>query len=371
MRMRLYFLSSLLLLTVFLGRVQSQEDAIVVQGNPPLTQSMVAKTLILLDWSLDIRLSDEQKMQIAQAVIGYWKANNRAEINNTLEAVKLVDGLRQASPAERDKAKEIIQAEILKGLRSETNDEISRMVLKVFEATRSGDLRGDRPIKDSATVLMNNRRVGLDGFTGIYVGTRNFSSSMSAVQLDYVTFLPSGHVYWTLPAEGLLYFEPRVAQRVNPDEWGTYEVLGREIRVSVGTNLRYIFVKEGDQLKLQPHSGSSSVRTYSPLATGDGLKLHGRYRRSATEPTITFSKDGSFRDDGIFRNFGTMGRADGTTYQDDGRAGTGTYLIDQNTLELRYVDGRVKRFAFTALPADLLQQPLKIFRINYETFQIE
>ena len=367
MRTRIYLLSSLLLFTLMLGKAQAQEDPIVVQGSPPLTQSMIAKTLILLDWSLDIRLSDEQKTQIAQAVIGYWKTNNRAEISSTLEAVKLVDGLRQASPAERDKAKEIIQAEMLKGLRSDTNDEISQMVLKVFEATHPGSLSGppqmDTPIK-------SNQRVGVDGFTGIYVGTRNFSSSMSSVQLDYITFLPSGHVYWTLPAEGLLYFDPRVAQRVNPDEWGTYEFHGREIRVSVSNNLRYVFVKEGNQLKLQPHSGSSSVRTYSPLATGDGLKLQGRYCRSTTEPAITFSPDGNFRDEGIFRNFGTIGRADGTTYQDDGRGGTGTYHISQNTLELRYMDGRAKRFAFTVMPENL-QQPVKSFRINYETFHIE
>ena len=368
MTTRLYLLSGLLLFNLFLGTAQAQEDPIVVHGNPPLTQSMVAKTLILLDWSLDIRLSDEQKTQIAQAVIGYWRTNNRAEIDNTLEAVKLVDGLKQASAAERDKAKEIIQAEILKGLRSDTNDEISQMVLKVFEATRSGNSSGPQQMN---TAIKGNQRVGMDGFTGIYVGTRNFSSSMSSVQLDYVTFLPSGHVYWTLPAEGLLYFEPRVAQRVHPDEWGTYEVVGREVRVSVGNNLRYVFVREGTVLKLQPHSGSSSVRTYSPLATGDGLKLQGRFRRSDTEPAITFSKDGSFRDDGIFRNFGTIGRADGTTYQDDGRAGTGTYLIGQNTLELRYADGRVKRFAFTLLPQDVLQQPVRSFRINYETFHIE
>ena len=368
MATRLYLLSGLLLFTLFLGKAQAQEDSIVVQGNPPLTQSIVAKTLILLDWSLDIRLSDEQKTQIAQAVIAYWKTNNRVEINNTLEAVKVVDGLRLASPEERDKAKEIIQAEILKGLRSDTNDEISRMVLKVFEATHSGNSSGPQQMN---TAVKSNQRVGLDGFTGIYVGTRNFSSSMSSVQLDYVTFLPSGHVYWTLPAEGLLYFERRVAQKVHPDEWGTYEVVGREVRVSVGSNLRFVFVREGNQLTLQPHSGSSSVRTYSPLATGDGLKLQGRYRRSATEPAITFSQDGSFRDDGIFRNFGTIGRADGTTYQDDGRDGTGTYLIGQNTLELRYADGRVKRFAFTLLPTDLLEQPVRTFRINYETFHIE
>ena len=371
MRMRLCILSSLLIFTLGFagGSVHSQEDVVIVEGNPPLTQSMVVKTLTLLEWSLDIRLSDEQRAKIARSIIGYWKTNNRTEISNTLEAVKLVDGLSRANQAEQDKAKDIIQAEMLKGLRSDTNDEISQMVLQVYEASRSSRSL-NRPQMGDPDALKSNRRVGADGFTGIYVGTRNFSSSMSSVQLDYVTFLPGGQVYWTLPAEGLRYFDPRLAQRVHPDEWGTYEVLGREIRVSVGNNLRYVFVKEDNHLKLQPHSGSSSVRTYSRLATGDGLKLQGSYRRSETEPAITFSKDGDFRDDGIFRNFGTIGRADGTTYQDDGRGGAGTYLIEQNTLELRYADGRVKRFAFTGLPGDLTQEPVRSFRINYETFHL-
>ena len=174
MKTRLYLLSGLLFFTLFLGTTQAQEDPIIVQGNPPLTQSMVAKTLILLDWSLDIRLSDEQKMQIAQAVIGYWKTNNREEMNNTLEAVKVVDGLRQASPEERARAKEIIQAEILKGLRSDTNDEISQMVLKVFETTHSGNLSGPAQVNNPAAAATKNQRVGLDGFTGIHVARAIF-----------------------------------------------------------------------------------------------------------------------------------------------------------------------------------------------------
>lgn len=364
MRTRRYFLSSLLLLTLLVGlasaRVNFQQDAVIVPGDPPLTESMVTKTLTLLEWSLDIRFSEEQRMKIARSMIASWKSNNRTEIKDTVEAVKVVDGLRNVSEAEQSKAKEIIQAEMLSSLRADTSDEISQMVLQVYESTRSRSAQ----MGNSATARNSNQSVGADGFTGIYVGTRNFASAMSSVQLDYVTFLPNGHVYWTLPAEGLRYFDPRVAQRVNPDEWGTYEILGSQVRVSIGNNLRYAFVREGKQLKLQPHSGSTSVRTYSPLATGDGLKLQGSYSRSDTDPVITFSRDGNFRDEGIFRNFGTIGRADGTTYQDDGRGGTGNYLISQNTLELRYTDGRVKRFAFTALPEDLLRQPVIRFRIN-------
>src|SRR5687767_14110743 len=87
MRMRFHVLSSLLLFTLFFGfaggRVHSQQDVTIVEGEPPLTQSMVARTLILLEWSLDIRLSDEQRAQIARSIIGYWKTNNRTEISNT------------------------------------------------------------------------------------------------------------------------------------------------------------------------------------------------------------------------------------------------------------------------------------------------
>src|SRR5687768_611256 len=105
--MRFYVLSSLLLFTFFFGfasgRGLSQQDVTIVERNPPLTQSMVVKTLTLLEWSLDIRLSDEQRAKIARSIIGYWKTNNRTEISNTLETVKLVDGLSRANQAEQDK----------------------------------------------------------------------------------------------------------------------------------------------------------------------------------------------------------------------------------------------------------------------------
>jgi hypothetical protein len=52
-----------------------------------------------------------------------------------------------------------------------------------------------------------------------------------------------------------------------------------------------------------------------------------------------------------------MARPNRTIYQDDGRGGSGTYLIEQNTLELRYSDGRFKRFPFIAFPENLAKKP--------------
>lgn len=343
------------------------QDAVLAPGSPPLTASMLAKTMMLFEWSLDIKFSDDQKSTIGQVMIGYWRNDNRAEIESTLEIVKVVDGLLRESEENRARAKPAIRAEIMKGLRNDPNDAVSRVIIEAYEA-------------HSATTARPNERsggpgarevTGGKGLSGIYVGTRNFTSSINSVQLDYVTFLPDGHVYWTLPAEGLLYFDDKVAKQTHPDDWGTYNVIGREIHVSVANNLRYVFLNEGGQLKLQPHSGSSSVRTYSPLSTADGLKLQGTYRRSSSDAGLSFSVDGRFQDGGFARNFGTIAKPNGDTYQDDGRPGTGTYQIAQNTLELRYSDGRVKRFAFTALPEQLRSQPIRTFKINYETFELD
>ena len=107
--------------------------------------------------------------------------------------------------------------------------------------------------------------------------------------------------------------------------------------------------------------------SFRPVPSADGLRLEGNYRRDPSEPTITFTRDGSFRDGGIFRYFGTMQRPNGTVYQDDGVGGTGTYLIEQNTLELRYSDGRIKRFPFIAFPENLAKKPaIDSFILRYE-----
>ena len=351
-------------------RATSQNrDAVLAPGSPPLTASMLSKTIMLFEWSLEIKFSESQKTTIGQVMIEYWRHDNRAEIESTLEIVKVVDGLLRESEENRAQAKPVLRAEIMKSLRNDPNDEISRVVIEAYEAAHSTTTA--RPNEAGSGGLVTKPVTGSKGLSGIYVGTRNFSSSISSVQLDYVTFLPDGHVYWTLPAEGLLYFDDKIAKETHPDDWGTYNVVGREIHVSVAKNLQYVFLKEGEQLKLQPHSGSSAVRTYTALSTADGLKLQGTYRRSSSDAAISFWLDGRFQDGGFAGNFGTIAKPNGDTYEDDGRPGTGTYRLAQNTLELRYSDGRVKRFAFTALPEQLRSQPIRTFKINYESFELD
>jgi hypothetical protein len=365
MKMHAYYLSCLFLFAFSFGiaatAAYSQEDAVIAQGNPPLTQSMFAKTIVLLEWSLDIKFSEAQKAKVAKAMIGYWKANNRAEMDNAVEIAKVVDGLMQAPAEDRNKAKEVIRAKILQGLRNEPDDEISRLVIEAYEAVQSGNSKTTQQSNSSpTTTTWNKQRVGADGFTGIYRMVRpkaiNVNSTMpgSGYTIEYITFLPDGYVFWRLPSEGLLYFDPQIAQRAYPNDWGTYEVKNGEIHVMRGPDRRkYVITRSGERLNNPASLGKGSFR---PVPPADRLRLEGTYRWSENTPAITFTKDGNFRDEGFYTQPDSVS-PDGTFYKRDTRGGSGTYVIEQNTLELRYSDGRVKRFPFIVFQEQLAQAP--------------
>ena len=338
------------------------EDVVLVQGNPPLTQLTVGKSIVLLEWALNLKLSYDQELRIKQALIRAWQTNNREDINGAVEIVNIYEKVAKLSEGERDKARGELQEIILKSLRSEPDDELARLLLSAYESSRSTNPRVPAPSTSSSSATKNNLRVGADGFTGIYRMLRpralniNNNVSESGYYIEHITFLPSGHVYWALPPEGLLFFDPAVAERAHPEEWGTYEIKDGEIHILRGpSKSRYLITRNGERLDNPPSLGKG---TFRPIPSADGLKLEGSYRRHHTEPTITFTTDGKFRDGGVFRFFGTLERPDGTVYQDDGIGGSGTYVIEQNTLELRYSDGRVKRHAFIVFPENLSKKPL-------------
>lgn len=333
-------------------------DTVLARGNPPLTQSMLDRTGDFLEWLLDVDLSAEHKAMLKKITLRAWQTQNQGEIKSTLDLVKMHGELLQMSKADRDIKKAEIQGPILEGLRKETNDELSQIMVSAYDDAHSANSKTISNITNESA--KSKMRVGADGFTGVYRMLRprainiNNTGSESGYYIEHITFLPGGNVYWTLPPEGLLYFDSAVAQRAYPDDWGTYEIRNGSIHILRGpTKEPYVITRSGERLNNPPSLGKGSFR---PVPSADGLKLEGTYRRDKSEPAISFTKDGGFRDEGVFRYFGDLARPNGTTYQDDGRGGSGNYLIEQNTLELRYSDGRIKRHAFMTFPENLAKK---------------
>ena len=153
------------------------------------------------------------------------------------------------------------------------------------------------------------------------------------------------------------------AQRARPNDWGTYEIKDGTVNILRGPGKRrYELPRDGENLQNPPALGKGIFRRMPP---SEGLRLEETYRQNETGPSITFSMSGRFDDAGAFRYSGYT-RLDGTSYVDDGVGGAGAYLIEQNTLELRYSDGRVKRFAFLTDSSSLAKEPaVDYFSINW------
>lgn len=363
MKNRMCFLSCLLVIAMLFGfaqtKVCSQEkDVILVDGNPPLTKLMAGKVIVLLDWALELKLTNQQQVKISEVLIRSWQTNNREDIQGALDIIEIYEKVFPMNEAERNNARGKLQQLILQSIRSEPDDELARMLLSAYEAAHSTNPKTAPQSNNLSPDRNSKSKISAGGITGLWRMVRPMSvfNSSSGYTIEYITFLPDGHVFWSLPSEGLLFFDSAIAQRAYPNDWGTYEIKNNgEIHVLRGPERKlYVITRNGERLNNPPSLGKGSFRSVPPA---DGLKLEGTYRWGSEKyPAITFTKDGNFRDEGFFPTTEAR-RPDGTWYKRDTRGGSGTYLIEQNTLELRYSDGRVKRFPFIAFPEDLAKQP--------------
>lgn len=117
----------------FPAKFYAQENISLVNGNPLLTQLMVGKTIVLLDWVLDLKLSKDQELQIKEVLISSWKNNNRGEIKSTLDAIDVYEQIVKLGEAERNKIKEKMQPQFLADLYKEPGDKLARRSKKQKE----------------------------------------------------------------------------------------------------------------------------------------------------------------------------------------------------------------------------------------------
>ncbi|MBW3571050.1 MAG: hypothetical protein KY467_08080 [Gemmatimonadetes bacterium] len=176
-----------------------------------------------------------------------------------------------------------------------------------------------------------------------------------------ITFFPDGRVLMREPPEGLAAPLRRTDAPNWSSDWGTYEVVGgRELRVRVpGHVLRGCW--DGRLLRIRRGSRRAVYRPW-PRLSGT---LNGAYRADASLPAIHFTPDGTFVDEGFQQYLGDRQALDGGIRFADQpqerqarRAGRGTYSLRDNTLELRYADGRVERLTAMATPEEGAVRPL-------------
>lgn len=173
---------------------------------------------------------------------------------------------------------------------------------------------------------------------GLYVGLVTGPQLMpGSSREDYRVFFPDGTWLWRLPQEGLENFDAARYRREFPSFWGTYRVSGAQVilRLDEGSS---------ETIAQRDRNGGLNIpgrAVLFPVAKLTGQRFAGEYAREAGAfPPIVFRADGTFEDRGALSAVGLAGPDMMFMNVPPGR---GEYRIADNTLTLRYADGRVLR----------------------------
>ncbi|HEV2146054.1 MAG TPA: hypothetical protein VGR37_01415 [Longimicrobiaceae bacterium] len=205
----------------------------------------------------------------------------------------------------------------------------------------------------------------VSGIEGIYEGvTRNLvapgpgSPVASGITWtpgrDWMAFYPGGRVYLALPEEGLavpLDWEKVCAR--SPAWCATYEVVGDQVRIRWRTGEQKVLRRDREGVLW-----TTDRLNYNRLPRLDGMRLDGTYHVTWKEEhkpvRLSFTRGGAFSERGLLDAVSW----NSSDYSESAQrirgipGGAGTYDIRDNTLELRYRDGRVIRLVVYVAPGE-------------------
>lgn len=190
---------------------------------------------------------------------------------------------------------------------------------------------------------------------------------------DWMAFFPDGRVFLGLPPEGLAApFDWARECPPHPTWCARYTVDGGTVRIRWGSGEEKVFRQDEDGMLW-----SDDRFNYLPFDRLDGLRLDGRYHiawKEAYAPTwIAFTRDGRFEEANVLQETGWRS----LEVDDDPRyeairavaGGRGTYEVRDNTLVLRYDDGRVAPLALYIFPEERARPLPKVLYLHGFDFE--
>ena len=115
------------------GPTMEKPEKTLVDGQPPLTQSMLEKYYEFFEWAFDTQLTVEQQKLLADQLVSAWKEKKDKEIADALDTLRNHDDVARMSAPERDMLRSQVQPQMLKELARDKSP-ISKWALAVFES---------------------------------------------------------------------------------------------------------------------------------------------------------------------------------------------------------------------------------------------
>jgi hypothetical protein len=168
---------------------------------------------------------------------------------------------------------------------------------------------------------------------------------MVVMQYDPYLVLKDGTIYRNLqgPPNEL---EISKSRQMEPKMWGRWQRDGKIITVQWNDGTRKTWNKDvsGWHITRPAKKGDRLKGRYRSASGGGNTALGGTFSIAVIKD-IVFSDDGSFTRDGVV----SANERDAVSVHAKSKA-SGTYAIDGHTIELRYGDGKIERFAFYFYP---------------------
>lgn len=218
-------------------------------------------------------------------------------------------------------------------------------------------------------------------FDGIYraVGQNDLTpvapGGYHHIGAKYMTFFPDARVFEGILDRGMDGIDEDAEIKFHITGWGTYTMDGDAgkiefARANVADQTTIVWEIHEYPNRLEVHGDS-----YKKMESGDGAKFSGTFRRAdyktlfaSAQQGITFSPDGRFKDEGIFKAAFVQNRTARGYDFDDGAPGAGTYRVKHYSLELTYDDGRSKRAVFFLDPSNGASGDVTAFWFNEYLF---
>lgn len=190
----------------------------------------------------------------------------------------------------------------------------------------------------------------------------------------YITFFPDARVFEGIPDRGMDDLDEDAEIKFHSTGWGTYTMDGDSGQITLAR------ANVADQaitwsIHAYPEQLEIHGDRYQKMESGDGVRLNGTFRRAdyktlfaSAQQGITFTPDGRFKDEGIFKAAFVQNRTERGSEFDDGAPGTGTYRVKHYSLELAYDNGRSKRAVFYLDPSNSRGGDVALFWFNEYLF---
>lgn len=189
---------------------------------------------------------------------------------------------------------------------------------------------------------------GLWGRPSFEVETYNQFGFTTRSSYAYVLLFRDGRALLMMPPEGLLCFDIDHWRQQYPERLGKYAVSGDAVTVwDARGEVKYTFTLKDGDLHL-PKVVFRRIQNQKPALNGRYISIDHERKSWQFRKAITFWPGGEFDDEGFNSTLALRWWCGDWYWQVDGIAqpGRGKWRIENQTLELIYLDGRKRRFGF-------------------------